>query len=206
MAVCFSNDAHSYNTNTSSKVITVIFSPEFIKGYLIRKRDKTLEEAFFRSSTLNQEVLLFINMLQQEYAGNKNEYVIKGYLYSIFGKLDSRFIFKSSYNVYDTTIQKLLKYIGERYSENITLEETAKSLGFSKYYLSRLFNNKIGYQFNDYVNRLRLNMAQSLLSETDMAVSNIALECGFESLRNFNRVFKQHMNYTPTEFRKQYKK
>ena len=103
--------------------------------------------------------------------------------------------------MHDTTIQKLLRYIGSHFNENITLDSIAKDLGFSKFHISRLFNSKIGEQFNDYVNKLRVNMAQSLLTGTDSSISNIALECGFESIRNFNRVFKAYSSMTPKEFR-----
>ncbi|NRU22139.1 YesN/AraC family two-component response regulator [Clostridium beijerinckii] len=98
-------------------------------------------------------------------------------------------------------MQNLLRYIEIHYHEKISLDSIAKDLGFSKFYLSRIFSNKIGYQFNDYINRLRINKAQKLLSETDLPVTVIALECGFESQRNFNRIFKELTTLTPTKFR-----
>ncbi len=205
IGVVFPNDVHSYNSNESSRSIVLIFSPELIGGYFSGMVNKTLETPFFLKGSFDESIITLLSMLLVE-AKNDNEYVVKGFLYSIFGKLNVSFIFRECMHMYDTTIQKLLKYIGTHFMENITLENTAKELGYSKFHISRVLNNKIGEQFNNYVNRLRINAAEILLVETDMTISNIALECGFESIRNFNRVFKGQVGYTPSSYRNQYKK
>lgn len=205
VAVSFPNDIHSYNTEGVSRVIVMIFSPEIISGYFKKVANKTLKDSFLNKEIIDESIYVLVDMLFNEFKTSNDEYVIKGFLYSIIGKLNKYFIFIDSKHAYNTTIQSLLKYIEGNYDKNITLESVAKTLGFSKFYLSRIFTNKIGYQFNDYVNRLRINAAQKLISETDMLIFNIALECGFESLRNFNRVFKSYTGVTPTEFRKEMK-
>ncbi len=161
---------------------------------------------FFVDGTYHADVKVLLKMVMEEGLTDRNEFVIKGLLYSIFGKLDNYFVFKDGKQLHDTTIQKLLRYIGSHFCENITLESVAKDLGFSKFHISRLFNHKIGEQFNNYVNKLRINMAQSLLTGSDQSISNIALECGFDNIRNFNRVFKTYSNTTPTEFRREREK
>lgn len=201
IGVSFPNDTHSYNTASSSKIMLLIFSPEIIGSYFSRRMGRTLEDPFILSCNLDKSVVSLLDMLNEEYVNSNNKYVIKGLLYTILGKLDTGFTLKSSSYSYNNTIQNLLRYIESHYHENITLQSMAKDLGFSRFYLSRIFANKIGYQFNDYINRLRINMAQKLLSETDMPVLSIALECGFESQRNFNRIFKEYTSSTPTEFR-----
>jgi AraC-like DNA-binding protein len=201
LAVSFPNDIHSYNTESSSKIMLIIFSPEIISSYFSRRMDKTLDNPFMLAISINEGIASLFDMLYFEYKNSNNKYVIKGLLYTILGKLDSGFILKNSSQSYNNTIQNLLRYIESHYHENISLQSIAKDLGFSKFYLSRIFTNKIGYQFNDYVNRLRINLAQKLLSDTDLSVLNVALECGFESQRNFNRIFKEYTAVTPTEFR-----
>jgi AraC-like DNA-binding protein len=202
LAVSFPNDIHSYHTDSFSKIILLIFSPEIIGSYFKRRTDKTPENPFIPSTSIDDEVRSLFHMLFQEYKNSNNKYVIKGLLYTIFGKLDEDFILKSNLHSYNNTIQSLLRYIESHYHENITLQSVAKDLGFSKFHLSRIFTHKIGYQFNDYVNRLRINMAEKLLIETDLPILSIALECGFESQRNFNRIFKEFTSVTPSKFRK----
>lgn len=206
IAICFPNDIHSYCSSSYSKLMILIFSPEIIRGYFSDHLGKTLADPFFINGSFPKDVDNLLNMIAEEGLSSRNEFVIKGLLYALFGKLDDNFIFTDGRQLHDTTIQKLLRYIGSHFCENITLESIAKDLGFSKFHISRLFNSKIGEQFNDYVNKLRINMAQNLLAGTDSTISNIALECGFESIRNFNRVFKQYNGTTPKEFRSYRKK
>ncbi|HEX3021306.1 MAG TPA: AraC family transcriptional regulator [Lachnospiraceae bacterium] len=201
-AICFPNDIHGFCSITGSKIMTFIFSPEITGSYFGIRNDKTLENPFIPASIMDKELCSLLLLLHDEYVNSNNRYVIKGLLYTILGKLDSYFILKSSSHSYSSTIQSLLKYVEMHYHENLTLDSISKDLGFSKFYLSRIFSNKIGYQFNDYINRLRINRAQKLLNETDLPITTIALECGFESQRNFNRIFKELTSRTPTEFRK----
>jgi AraC-like DNA-binding protein len=201
MAVIFPNDIHSYYSESYSKCRIFIFSPEIISGYFGKRVNKTLENPFFSKSMLCDSTIHLINLLFEESTNTNNKYVIKGLLYSIFGKLTNSFVFKSNEHIYNNTIQSLLSYIGNHFNENITLDILAKHLGFSKFYISRLFKHKIGYTLNDYVNSLRINRAEDLLRETDLTMVNIALECGFESCRNFNRVFKGFNGNTPSEYR-----
>lgn len=206
IAVCFPNDVHSYSNTAHSELLILIFSPEIIREYFKEHMGKTLEDPFIKGGCSYEAVGVLLDMLVKESSSHRNEFVIKGLLYSILGKLHENFVFKNGRQWHDTTIQKLLRYIGSHFCERITLESVAKDLGFSRFHISRIFNSKIGEQFNEYVNKLRINMAQSLLAGTEASVSNIALECGFESIRNFNRVFKNHTGTTPNDFRQNRKK
>lgn len=195
----FPNDIHCYSTPSVSKSIIVLFSPEIINGFFGSKQELTLENPYF---ICDIKVIELLNMLLEEFKGQNNELVIKGLLYLIFGKMEPQFVFQNKKHVYDNTVQIILKYVESHFTEKLTLDSLAKSLGFSKFYISRLFNCKIGYQFNDYVNNLRIKLAQSLLTETDMSIINISYECGFDSQRSFNRAFRSLLLQTPTEFRK----
>ena len=201
VSVCFPNDIHSFNSEEFSKILLFIFSPDITGSFFGMRMDKTLENPFMSTAIIDEGIHSLLYMLHNEFTKYNNKYVVKGLLYTILGKLDEHFTFKKSSPFYNSTIQSLLKYIEVHYHEKISLESIAKDLGFSKFYLSRIFSNKIGYQFNDYVNRLRINKAQKLLSETDLPITVIALECGFESQRNFNRIFKELTSLTPTQFR-----
>jgi len=201
-ALCFPNDIHGYDNKGSSKILMLIFSPDITSSFFGGMRmNKTLENPFIPKTIIDNEIESLFFMLHGEFKKANSKYVIKGLLYIILGKLNSYFILENSSPFYSNATQSLLKYIEFHYQESISLESIAKDLGFSKFYISRIFSNKIGYQFNDYVNRLRINKAEKLLHETDLPITTIALECGFESQRNFNRIFKGLTSLTPTEFR-----
>ncbi len=94
-----------------------------------------------------------------------------------------------------------ITYINEHYMEDISLEQIADFAGFSKYYFSRVFKSFAGMSFSDFLTHRRLNAATDLLIRTNRSVRKVALSSGFSSMATFNRVFRQHKNCTPTQFR-----
>ncbi|MFK7695442.1 AraC family transcriptional regulator [Paenibacillus sp. HJGM_3] len=97
---------------------------------------------------------------------------------------------------------KLIQYVNTHYMEDeLTLEHLAAMFQVSVPYISRSFKELVGQSFLSYVHALRIRRASSLLASTEMTVSDIAAEVGFESFRTFSRVFKELKGVTPSEFR-----
>lgn len=97
---------------------------------------------------------------------------------------------------------KLVQYVNTHYmQENVTLELLASMFQVSVPYISRSFKELVGQSFLSYLHALRIRRASSLLASTEMTVSDIAAEVGFESFRTFSRVFKELKGVTPSEFR-----
>ena len=106
-------------------------------------------------------------------------------------------------NTNNSTLRSILDYCDTHYNEHLTLDDAANALHLSKYYISRLMNDKIKFGFNDYLNTLRVNYACELLSVTDMHISYISEISGFGTIRTFNRVFQSIKHISPLEYRKQ---
>lgn len=87
------------------------------------------------------------------------------------------------------------------FKESISLEKMAFDLGVSKYVLSRMFAKTFHCNFCKYVNKIRLNYAAAYLENSDISITELCLECGFDSQRTFNRVFKEEYKITPREYR-----
>lgn len=98
--------------------------------------------------------------------------------------------------------EKVIMYTSLHFEENICLKDVAAVCNVSHVYLSRMFTKKANIPFDDFLNSFRLQKALSLLSNTALPISEICFDCGFGSLRNFNRVFFKTMLCTPSEFRK----
>ncbi len=98
-------------------------------------------------------------------------------------------------------LYRVIKYLNENYHHTIRLEEISRELGISKYHLSRNFNERIGCSISEYVNQLRVGQAKNMLKNTDLQIIDIAMECGFESLSTFFRVFKSLNIGTPNQYR-----
>ncbi|UQZ35525.1 DNA-binding response regulator [Paenibacillus sp. PK3_47] len=100
-------------------------------------------------------------------------------------------------------LTKILQYIDEHYSRQLTLTEVAKEFHFNPSYLSNYFalHNKEG--FNEYLNRVRINKACLLLKENPgLSISEIGSQVGYSDHSYFTRVFRKLMAISPSQYRK----
>ena len=101
-----------------------------------------------------------------------------------------------------TIKEKIITYISENISNELTLEKAAESLGYEYHYFSSLFHNCFEINFKEFINIFRIEQATELLQNCSLDITYIAGECGYQSIRNFNRVFRKLTGKTPTEYRK----
>ena len=99
-------------------------------------------------------------------------------------------------------LQKVFRYVEERYAEGITLKEIARVANFSIYHFTRFFKEATGMTFNQYLSNLRIRRAVQYLRDTEDPVTEVAFKTGFNSIKTFNRVFKEITGFSPTEYRK----
>ena len=96
---------------------------------------------------------------------------------------------------------KVTDYISKNMAYDLTMKKTADHLGYEYHYFSSLFNECYGMNFKAFVNLFRFEKACRLLSVGKIDVTKVCDECGFGSIRNFNRVFKGFSGKTPREYR-----
>lgn len=99
-------------------------------------------------------------------------------------------------------IHNIKNYADLNFDQPIKLKELSRLYFINEKYAGRLFKTQIGCSFHQYVNNKRLKMAEDLLLSTDKAILDIAVECGFNSISHFNRMFYCNYNKTPKEYRK----
>lgn len=96
----------------------------------------------------------------------------------------------------------LLTFIDTHYAEELTLEQAAEYIGFSKYHFTRLFKQHTNTTFHNYLCYKRIQAVQSLLTENrDRPITDIAFCSGFNNLTTFNRCFSKYTGCSPTEYR-----
>jgi two-component system response regulator YesN len=93
-------------------------------------------------------------------------------------------------------------YIDSHLNEDLSLSAVASRVGFSSYYLSRLFHSEAGIPFSEYVTERRVKKAEELLRTTTLKVYEVAEQAGFPNYRYFSMVFKKRLGHTPKNFRK----
>ncbi len=101
-------------------------------------------------------------------------------------------------------IKVLYEYVQQNYSKKITLSEAADLVNMSNVSFNRFIKKRTGKTFVDYLNEVRIGYASKFLVEKDLGISEIAFICGFNSIANFNRVFKKNKKRTPTQYRQDF--
>ena len=98
-------------------------------------------------------------------------------------------------------IQKAISYLKQNYQKEITLKELGEITNYSPNHLQYIFTDVMGLSPQAYLEKIRIDRAKFLLSQSDSSLADIAYECGFSSQSYFSKIFKKHTFLTPNEFR-----
>jgi AraC-like DNA-binding protein/ligand-binding sensor protein len=98
-------------------------------------------------------------------------------------------------------VQKAREYIDKHKTQELSLADVAKAAGASVFHFCKVFRKSTGIKFTDYVNRVRLEDARTQLLNPNRRISEVAYDVGFQSLTQFNRMFKRVFGQSPSDFR-----
>ena len=98
--------------------------------------------------------------------------------------------------------EEIKSFVNDNLTEDISIEEIAKSLNISYYYMCHFFKKNTGISVNSFRNRKRIEKAIKMLFATDLKISDIALKCGFNNTSYFTEVFTKLTGFAPTSFKK----
>src|SRR5205809_357720 len=94
------------------------------------------------------------------------------------------------------------QFIEKYQAEPLSLGRVAHAANISRHYFCKMFKKATGINFIDYLSRVRVEKAKTLLLNPNSRISEAAFACGFQSMTNFNRAFKRIVGRSPTEFRR----
>ena len=109
-----------------------------------------------------------------------------------------------TFNYNSRRVEKVFEYLNINYSKQITLADVARIANMPEVSFSRFIKKRTGKTFVDSLNEIRLGHASRMLIDTTNTISEIAYNCGFNNISNFNRIFKKKKNTTPKDFRDNY--
>lgn len=101
-------------------------------------------------------------------------------------------------------METVVEFLNEHFHRPVRLAEAADLVEMAETAFSRFFKVKTGITFVDFLNDIRLGHASRMLIDTKKSIAEIAFECGFTSISNFNRIFKRKKNNTPKDFREKH--
>lgn len=163
--------------------------------------------AQFTGPNFTQMRSLFLELMREDTSQNKGrDEVISSLLSYVFIKILRAAPEESPAASRDAKVNDmldLLSYIRCHFRERLTLEELSKVANLSPNYICRCFTKYVGTSFRYHIQTLRLNFAMSLVRMTDMTISEICHECGFESVSHFSQAFKEAYGESPSYFRKE---
>lgn len=154
---------------------------------------------------------LLVNNIEQisEEIQNKKigyEYYIKSKIYEILFILIRNFMpninSNSKVNLYSqkiSSILKLISYVDQNFSENISLSHAAKLCNYSTAQFCIIFKHLSGLTFKNYLNQIRIQKASEIMSYSNKNLTTIAMDCGFSCYRTFLRSYKNIYGYAPTK-------
>jgi AraC-like DNA-binding protein len=96
------------------------------------------------------------------------------------------------------------EYVMQNFHGKVSLEEAAQLSNLSVSAFSRFFKSRVNKSFSDFLTEVRISHACKLLHETDLNISEISYDCGFFTLSNFNKLFKERIKMTPVQYRKEF--
>jgi len=136
----------------------------------------------------------------------KNQYRSIVRLLEIFGRhlsiLSNQIAVETS-SAEPPAITRAKQFIAQNQGGAICLATVAKAVNTSTFYFCKLFKRTTGLTFTDYLARVRIEKAKTLLLDRNRRVSEVAYDVGFQSLTHFNRVFRKIVGESPTQYRKQ---
>ncbi len=205
LIIIFPNIIHSFEIIEDSAHLLAIFDKTIFPSFLQTFTAKCVSGAPIVSlSNLPPDTSFCLEQIVNNKELQQKSNITEGYLMVVLERMLSNLTLSDLSEEKNTEwIHLSLKYLNDNYTQNITLENMAKDLMVSKYHLSRKFNARIGFSIFEYINRLRVQKAISLIESSDMLIIDIAYECGFDSLSTFFRVFKKITDKSPKTYREQ---
>ncbi len=203
MSVSFPHHSHHYlyNKNEELEVYLLIFDT---------KQLPEIENILSNAHPLSCRMVpkyrdeiekLFENIFQNRKNDNFSLLRRSGYLKLISSEIFDNMELVPSKKTDPEILSELINYCIENHTTDIHLSDLEEQLHLTKYYISRILKEKLSLGFNEYIHSLRMDTAKNLLLETDTSISNIAYKVGYNTVRNFNRIFLKTVGMTPRKFR-----
>lgn len=101
-------------------------------------------------------------------------------------------------------VEKIALYIAQNYSDDIKVSDIGEMVGLHPDYANSIFKKAFGHTLSQYITKERISHAQRKLVTTDTNITEIAFECGFNSISSFNAAFLKMNQCTPSAFRKRF--
>ncbi len=202
VAVIWPNHVHSYTAMSQTGYLIGIVDMSLIHEYAQLFTQHDCLQPYLNKEKVHPDVLHCLDTLAR--SPGMSELLRRAYLNVIAGRLLEQLpLGERKRALGSDALRDLMTFIDTHISEPISLEMLSKALYLNKYYISKLFSQRIGCSLRTYINAIRIDRACSLLVSPSATIPDILEACGFESERTFYRAFMALRGMTPKAFRAQ---
>ena len=196
--LCLPCDVHRYEPEKNTVYWVLVFSEDYVGFFTKQIHGKTGKGFKFKVSATVEDYIKNRLINTDSYT----VFTLKSCLYAVCEEyLKSVELTEKKSNKAEVSTL-IADYIQNNHQKKISLADIALKLGYDYNYMSRYFKNTFNMTFTDFVNIYRLETAIKLLEDTKKSIITVALESGFQSVRNFNSFFKANTGKSPSEYRK----
>lgn len=196
--LCLPYDIHSYVPDAGCEYWILVFSEDFVHSFSKEISGKTADRCIFKVSDTVKAYII----KQLIYNETPTRYTLKSCLYAVCDEFLSSVNLIKKDRKKSEIISLIADYVSEKHTENISLNDIASTFCYDYNYMSRCFKNMFNMSFTNFVNLYRLETAIRLLETTNKGMAEIAMNSGFQSVRNFNNIFIKNLNMSPSQYRK----
>lgn len=194
------NYVHQYSFE-NAELVCAVFSNDFIPMYSSATGGKRLVVSAISADELS-EMLEGLYLLKREQILK-----ISGILNLVAEKVIENSEFQDADKTDGILFQKVVTYLSDHYTEDITLSGLSRLFGYNEKYLSHALHSLTGVHFSRLLASYRVERAKAaLVAEPRKSIAEIAMESGFSAINSFHRVFLMHTGLTPSEYRKSVRK
>ncbi len=201
--IAFPNQIHYYeDIITSSEVDILIISPDMCPEFK-KVFDKHIPEIpIVKNAGANPRICASLELLMDcsEQMVEYSETLARGALLILLSEIFKVIKLENTTSHSSDVLKEILNYCYENYTNDISLQKIADDLHLGKYYISRIFNNRLRIGFNAYINSLRIRKACEILKSGDKTITETAFAVGYNSVRSFNRCFKDVRGTSPRKY------
>ena len=184
--------------------------PSILPGWIIQKLHSFKNPIVFHLTDKQYDKFYFLFKMINDEIENKDHdksldirIALVEMIFTLFIRLD-----KNNTSLYDDSVSAKVIYFlqkNNRFTQKVSLDEIAEYVGYSKFYTSTIFHKQYGITIQDFIINQRIEYAKKLIIETDLSITEIVIESGFESTSNFYSKFIKCVGCSPLKFRKNHK-
>jgi AraC-like DNA-binding protein len=204
------------NNDLKTDGIVIYFNENFLGDHIMEKDEmvvlkklfsKSMRGLYFYGPKRTQVITMMQDLTQMQ--GIQSVIQLLSILEILAGTKEYHYIssitYDDSFNQHETDrLNIVYEYVLKNFRQKILLEELADLLHMTPTSFSRYFTMKNNKPFSKFVAEIRIKHACKLLTETEDSIEEICYDCGFNTLSNFNKQFKEIMLQKPTQYKKEF--